>query len=165
MRKGQKKGDYKQVKLSELSGNSTLTKEILSSVESFMAQGLTTTEMCEKLGIPRSTWETWRINNTAGFNDFLVNTRREVILMLAEQNIMELQRSSDEKVRLDASKFATERLGKQWYSTRSETKTLPIDEKLEQAEQDRLNNLLKDNKKEITKEKVETYKEVSVSNS
>ena len=162
MRKGQKKGDYKQVKLSELSGNSTLTEHILSSVEKLMEQGLTTTQMCENLGIPRSTWETWRLNNTAGFDDFLVNTRRKVILLLAERNILELQNSSDEKVRLDASKFATERLGKQWYSTRTESKALPVDEKLEENEKDRINDLLKDNKKEIKGEPIATYEEAVV---
>lgn len=165
MRKGQKKGDYKGVKLSELSGNSTLTKEILSSVEIFLGEGLTTKQICEKLGIPRSTWETWRINNTAGFEDFLVNTRRKLLLDISEENMLVLQRNTDPKIVLDVSKFVSSTLGKQWYSTRSETKALPIDEKLEEEEKDRLNDLLKDNKKETTKEKVETYKEVSISNS
>jgi len=142
MKKGQKKGDYKLVKLSQLSGNSTLSKEILSSVENFMMEGLTTKEICEKLEIPRSTWETWRLNNTAGFNDFLVNTRREVILSLAEENILSLQKSNDEKVKLDAAKFATERLGKQWYSTRQETRQVEKQETLEEIEQERLNKLL-----------------------
>ena len=76
-----------------------------------------------------------------------------------------LQRNTDPKIVLDVSKFVSSTLGKQWYSTRSETKSLPIDEKLEEEEKDRLNDLLKNNKKETTQEKVETYKEVSISNS
>lgn len=166
MRKGQKKGDYKGVKLSELSGNSTLTKEILSSVEIFLNEGLTTKQICEKLGIPRSTWETWRLNNTAGFDDFLVNTRRKLLLDVSEENMLVLQRNNDPKIVLDVSKFVSSTLGKQWYSTRSETKALPVDEKLEEEEKDRLNDLLKDNKKEVKQESngepITTYKEVVV---
>ena len=142
MKKGQKKGDYKQVKLSQLSGNSTLNADILSNVESLVMEGKSDSEIYESLGIPRSTWNTWLIKNTGGFEEFYVQTRRKAILSLAEKNIFELQKSNDEKVKLDAAKFATERLGKQWYSTRQETRQVEKQETLEETEQERLNKLL-----------------------
>lgn len=142
MKKGQKKGDYKQVKLSELNGNSTLNEEILANVEALLLEGKRDVEIYETLKIPRRTWETWKANNYKGFETFLVDTRRKAILMLAEENILSLQKSNDEKVKLDAAKFATERLGKQWYSTRQETKQVEKQETLEETEQERLNKLL-----------------------
>lgn len=162
MRKGQKKGQYKTINLDNINGNSTLDEQVLANVEAMLLEGKRDVEIYETLEIPRRTWETWKSGNYKGFETFYVETRRKAILMLAERNILELQNSTDEKVRLDASKFATERLGKQWYSTRTESKALPVDEKLEENEKDRINDLLKDNKKEIKGEPIATYEEAVV---
>jgi len=142
MKKGQKKGDYKGVELSKLTNNSTLTEEVLSSVETLVREGNTVAEICKKLEIPRSTFETWRVNNTAGFETWFVNLRRNIILDLSEDEFLKAFKSDDIKVRLDVAKHGSITLGKQWYSTRQETKTIEKQETLEETEQERLNKLL-----------------------
>ncbi len=142
MKKGQKKGDYKGVELSKLTNNSTLNQDILSSVETLIREGNTVAEICRKLEIPRSTFETWRVNNTAGFETWFVNLRRNIILELSEDVIIEALKNQDIKVKANMAQYSTERLGKQWYSTRQETKQVEKQETLEETEQERLNKLL-----------------------
>ena len=154
MRKGQKKGQYKNINLDNLNGNSTLTVDVLANVERLLLQGKSDVEIYTELQIPRRTWETWKSTNYKGFETFFVETRRKAILLLAEKNLLELQTNEDAKIRLDASKFVSERLGKQWYSTRQETKELPKDEKLDDKEQERIKNIIEKNKN------IKTYEEV-----
>lgn len=142
MRKGQKKGDYKGVELSKLTNNSTLNQDVLSSVETLFREGNSVAEICRKLEIPRSTFETWRANNTAGFETWFVNLRRNQILEQSEEAIMEALKNPDIKVRANMAQYASERLGRQWYSTRQETRQVEKQETLEETEQERLNKLL-----------------------
>ncbi len=168
MKETKKRGKYGQYRTnvnSNMGAPTTLTDEILQQIRTMVLDGKTSPEIYQELGIAHTTWSTWRVRNHLDFASLLNQWQQEYIVKTAQEELSKLVKDNDSRIKLDALKFALERLNKKDFSVRQETKALPIDEKLEDEEKDRLNDLLKNNKKETTQEKVETYKEVSISNS
>lgn len=169
MKQAKKRGKYGQYNRnveSNMGAPTTLTDEILQQIRAMVLDGKSSPEIYETLGIAHSTWSTWRVRNHLDFASLLNQWQQEYIVKTAQEELSKLVKDNDSRIKLDALKFALERLNKKDFSVRQETKALPVDEKLEQSEQDRLNDLLKDNKKEVKQESngepITTYKEVVV---
>ena len=89
-------------------------------------------EIQEILSIPQQTWSTRRTRNHLDFAVLLNQWQQEYIVRVAQRELAKLVNDSDSRVKLDALKFALERLNKKEYSPRQETKELPKEEKLEE---------------------------------
>ena len=85
-------------------------------------------EIIERLGISENTWYTWLSRNTNSLSEKLGDWRRQFLLAESEQALTSLTRSKNERIKLEAVKFAAERLGKKWYATREEHKVLEDNE-------------------------------------
>lgn len=159
MKKRGKYGQYKLPQVETRGAPTTLNDELFSKIKELFMQGKTHSEIYNELDISSSTWFTWKERNTLSFAEKINLWEQEYIIFVAQQELKKLVKDDDKKIKLDALKFALERLNKKEYATRTETKELPKDEKLEQSEQERLNKLLK---KESQEQNIETYKEVVV---
>lgn len=95
-------------------------KEKASKIRELVLEGVTHKDIQEIMEIPRSTWDTWINENYRGFADTMLSYKHERILNKAEANIEQSMSSEDERVRVDVSKFALERLNKKNYSARVE---------------------------------------------
>ena len=161
-----KYGQYKTNKDSNFGAPTTLTDEILQQIRAMVLDGKTSPEIYQELGIAHTTWSTWRVRNHLDFASLLNQWQQEYIVKTAQEELQKLVKDNDSRIKLDALKFALERLNKKEYSPRQETKELPKDEKLEEKEQERIKKLLGTNKKdshaESNGEPITTYEEVVV---
>jgi len=166
MEKKKKRGKYGQYNVSTMGTPTTLTTEVIQEIRNYVLDGKSDAEIQEILSIPQQTWSTWRTRNHLDFAVLLNQWQQEYIVRVAQRELAKLVNDSDSRVKLDALKFALERLNKKEYSPRQETKELPKEEKLEEKEQERIKKLLGTNKKdshvESNSEPITTYEEVTV---
>jgi len=165
MKETKKRGKYGQYKLLDVETRgapTTLTDELFTKIKALYMQGKSASEIYNELEITASTWFSWKDRNTLSFAEKINQWQQEYIVNIAQEELQKLVKDTDNRIKLDALKFALERLNKKDFSVRQETKALPVDEKLEENEKDRINDLLKDNKKEIKGEPIATYEEAVV---
>lgn len=165
MKETKKRGKYGQYKLLDVETRgapTTLTDELFTKIKALYMQGKSASEIYNELEITASTWFSWKDRNTLSFAEKINQWQQEYIVNIAQEELQKLVKDTDSRIKLDALKFALERLNKKDFSVRQETKALPVDEKLEENEKDRINDLLKDNKKEIKGEPIATYEEAVV---
>ena len=58
----------------------------------------------------------WKVNNYQGLTDNWNAWNRQLLLQKVENNWHTLAQSDDERIKLEATKFISETLGKKWYS-------------------------------------------------
>ena len=169
MKETKKRGKYGQYKTNtdnNLGAPTTLTTEMLQDIRGLVLDGQSDAKIQEILSIPQQTWSTWRTRNHLDFAVLINQWQQEYIVRVAQRELSILLTDNDNRIKLDALKFALERLNKKDFSVRQETKALPVDEKLEENEKDRINDLLKDNKKDVKQEsnaeQIKTYEEAVV---
>lgn len=121
---------------------STLTKNLSLQIRKLHLQGFKIDEIREKLNIKESTWESWYYRDTQNFRSNFTLWRREKMLNQAEINledfsimpteIQTIEDSDDEmgeravvvtdprlvKIKLDATTYITDTIGKDIYSKR-----------------------------------------------
>lgn len=118
----------KVVKREKMARPETLTEELTLKIRVMVLDGVKYKEIQEKLEIPAGTWDYWVYKDYQGFREALnkwkeeVNRkRRERMLDVAEDNLENIARNGEnEKNKLDASKFISKTLGKEFYSERTE---------------------------------------------
>lgn len=102
-------------------GNPTiLTDELSLQIRRLVLNRLEIVDIQKELNILPNTWDSWYYRNTQGFRDLMTQWRHERMIKKAEQVIDDSLHSDDEKIKLDAAKYTTERLDKKHYSNRSE---------------------------------------------
>lgn len=107
--------------MAEEVGRPTLmTTELMRNIRNLVLEGHGLKEIAEITGISYHTMRDWKYENYEGFSDKLMTYTHERILQKAEANIEQSMSSEDERVRVDVSKFALERLNKKNYSARVE---------------------------------------------
>lgn len=99
---------------------SELDDELSFKIRTRILNGKKNKEIFTELEIDEDTWNGWMWRNYKSFRDNLVAWRAERFLGMAEENIPELLRSADEKVKNDMTKFVTSTAGKKTYSQRTE---------------------------------------------
>lgn len=120
--------------------NTKLTKQVSLQIRRLYLSGLKIIDIQEKLGISPNTWDAWYNRDTQGFRVKFIDWRREKMMNKAESNLDEfmnmpteiqvIEDSDDEqgeravvvtdsrllKIKLDATTFGLETLGKETYS-------------------------------------------------
>jgi hypothetical protein len=118
--------------------NCKFTKSLSLQIRRLYLSGLNITQILDKLDISSNTWDAWYNRNTQGFRDNFIQWRREKMLGMAERNLHEfldmptdVQKIEDEdgvdraiivtdprlvKIKLDATAFGLETIGKEFYS-------------------------------------------------
>lgn len=104
----------------EIGRPSELTDELTLKIRQGVLEDKTYKQIQQELGINDSTWDTWVYKDYQGFRANLMNWKREKMLSKAETNLDVLLDSNDEKIKLDATKFVTSRIGKDKWSERQE---------------------------------------------
>src|SRR5574343_464667 len=95
---------------------SVLTDEMFFKIRGLVVDGVGLKDIQSLCEIPNGTWERWYYTNYEGFRDKIDMYRHERMLKKAEYNIERNMSSDDDKLRLNASKFVAETLGKKKYS-------------------------------------------------
>lgn len=95
-------------------------KEFLLKIKELYLDGKNEVQIQEILDIPKGTWNHWKYNNFHNFSDIMLSYKHERMLQKAETNIEYLMEADDDRVKLDASKFVAETIGKKNYSKRNE---------------------------------------------
>lgn len=120
----------------------SLTNKLLLQIRKMYLAGYEVKEIQSTLGIKPATWESWYYRDTQGLRDGVTKWRREKMLVQAEKNleqfsvmpteIQEIEDSDGEngpkavvvtdprlvKIKLDATTYLTDTLGKDTYSKR-----------------------------------------------
>jgi hypothetical protein len=115
----------------EVGRPSTLTEEVLTKIKDMLLDGKSEKEVIEELGIPRSTWYTWRVENYENFRTNVLDWRKEYRLEQADKVSDEIfgAIAIDDNGKADVSllslkqkeaQFIRETLGKESYSKRTE---------------------------------------------
>ncbi len=99
---------------------SVLDDELKLKIREMVHAEMTNENIAAEIGVPIQTFTHWLWRNYQGLADCMTTYRHERMLKKAEVVIEALQSSGDDKVRLDASKFTAETLGKRWFSKRTE---------------------------------------------
>lgn len=130
---------------------SVLTLELTTQIKEMVKGGMINAEIIAKLGVTESTWYCWLSRNTHSITENIQLWRRDYLLDNAEQKLTKLSNSKNERIQLEAIKFAAERLGKKWYSTREEHKVIEDGEgtQLEPENKDRIDKLLQSTNEKI----------------
>lgn len=96
-------------------------EQIVLQIKELILEGNSEQNVADILEIPINTWNVWKWKNYKGFADKLLSYKHERMLLKAETNLEVLMGADDDKVKLDASKFVAETVGKnKGYSKRSE---------------------------------------------
>jgi hypothetical protein len=93
-------------------------KEFLLKIKNLYLDGKNEVEIQEILDIPKGTWNHWKYSNFHNFTDIMLSYKHERMLMKSETNLEDLMDADDDRVKLDASKFVAETIGKKYYSKR-----------------------------------------------
>lgn len=99
---------------------SELDQDLIAKIRTLLLDGHTYKECQEILGIPASTWQTWKYLDYKGFRTFLKNEENEQLIEIAKKNLNQLLQGDDDKIRADLTKFTLSTLSKVDFSTRSE---------------------------------------------
>jgi hypothetical protein len=108
-----------------------LTEEVLTKIKDMLLDGKSEKEVIQQLGIPRSTWYTWRHDNYNSFRSNIIDWRKEYKLEQADKvsdeifNAIAIGDNGKADVTLlhlkqKEAQFIRETLGKDNYSKRNE---------------------------------------------
>lgn len=95
-------------------------KKFMLKIKELYLDGMTEDSIQEILEVPKGTWNYWKHSNFHNFKDILLSYKHERMLNKAESNLDILMGAEDDRVKLDASKFVAETIGKKNYSKRVE---------------------------------------------
>lgn len=95
-------------------------KKFMLKIKELYLDGMTEDSIQEILEVPKGTWNYWKHMNFHNFKDILLSYKHERMLNKAENNLDVLMEAEDDRVKLDASKFVAETIGKKNYSKRVE---------------------------------------------
>jgi hypothetical protein len=108
--------------MDSLAGRPTsLTPELTLKIRKLVLDNVSYENIKQILEISDGTWDTWIYKNYMDFRTDLFNWKKERIIKKSEKTLEALVEADDDRIRLDASKFMLETLGKDvGYSKRSE---------------------------------------------
>lgn len=95
---------------------SLLTDSVILQMRNLVLDGKSTREVASTLGINEITLYDWKSNDYMQLATKWSTWQRERLLKIAEKNWNELANSEDERIKLEATRFISETLGKKWYS-------------------------------------------------
>jgi len=95
-------------------------EQLVLKIKQMYLDGMNEKSIAESMDIPYDTWVYWKWKNYQGFSDKLLSYKHERMLNKAENNLDVLMEAEDDRVKLDASKFVAETIGKKNYSKRTE---------------------------------------------
>lgn len=97
-----------------------LDDHLFRKIRELVNDGQNLRQVSENLEIPYATMRDWEYENYKGFSDKMLEYKHQRMLKKAEGNIEYLMGADDDRVKLDASKFVAETIGKKNYSKRNE---------------------------------------------
>lgn len=106
--------------MNEVGRPTDLTEDLTLEIRKLVLQAKSYKEIQETVGITDSVWDRWVWLNYKDFRTTLNNWKKERLIKKAEINLDVLMDAEDDKIKLDASKFTLETLGKEHYSKRNE---------------------------------------------
>lgn len=93
-----------------------LTESLFEKIRELTVDGKSLPQIAKETGVSLATMYDWKTNNYMRFEERLSDYKRERTLKLAEDQIALLIKDKSSGIRLEASKFTLETLGKKYYS-------------------------------------------------
>lgn len=107
--------------MSEVGRPTKLDEHLFRKIKDLVLDGNNLRQISEILEIPYATMRDWEYENYLSFSDKMLSFKHEKMLQKAELNLDALMGANDDKIRLDASKFVAETIGKKSYSKQINT--------------------------------------------
>lgn len=95
---------------------SQLNQELFNKIRELTLEGKKLKAIAKEIDISYKTLYDWNVNNYQQFNERINDFRRERKLLQAEEELDSLLKDKSSNIRLDATKFTLETLGKKYYS-------------------------------------------------
>lgn len=97
-----------------------LDDELFLKIEELVLDGKNMAQIAEILDIPYKTMEGWKTRNYEGFRDKMLNFQLQEMFRTSLVQIRLKQESEDERVNLQANLEVAKRIGKKYFSERTE---------------------------------------------